>query len=171
MAEKRSINVTPLVECVRAHIWARRNDELTAIGLKSASRGEWQVPTPEQLSILLPAAIVEHAGAQFSYEKPRKALFGRHTLQVHFLRLLGDAERKNTLVQDQAQLIADLFAQDNFQLPGWTPQDSQTTGCVPATCYPSGFETHEGFLIEENAEIEHVTITLMLDADNYNITV
>jgi hypothetical protein len=167
----RDIGIPQITEAVRAAIWAASEAEKLAARLKSSGTGEWDVPAPDQVSTTLPCTVTLFRTVDLTPEKPRGSLFGRYQLEVQYMRLLGDAEAKNTLVVSEATKVANVFAQGKMtELPGWT--FTATTGVVPAKCFPARIELQDGFILGDDlAEIEQVTILITVEADAYELPV
>ena len=164
----RILGTTLITDAVRDHIWARRSSELVTIGLKVVDEGEFQIPAPDQLASRLPQVVVQYRKASPITRKKSQAAFqATHHLTVNFLRLLGDTEPKNVTVRQQAELIANLFLQVTFQLPGYTP--SALTKVLIEECSATALELEEGFLFEDLAEIEHASIPLEITATHYDV--
>jgi len=162
----RILGTTLIVDAIRDYIWSRRSAELVSLSLKSVDEGEWQVPSPDSLASRLPQVVVQYQRAAVTRDKPRKAIRADHQVTVHYLRLLADTEAKGVLVRQQAELIFNLFAQGSSPLPGYTP--SALTKVLIEDCAPTGFELEEGFLLDDLAEVEHVSIPLSITAMSHD---
>lgn len=160
----RRIGTDAVTEAVKSYIWSRRTHELATMGLKVCSEGEWHIPAPEALAGVMPQVIVDYVEGQWTRDKPRRAMHGVHQIQLHVFRLLGDTEKKGVIVRQQAELVANLFAQDRFPLPGYTP----VSGVTVEDCSVASVVIHDGFYLNDMVELDQATVTISVRTMSYD---
>lgn len=153
-----------LMTATKAAVWAEHAGALASLGLKVVEEGAFDVPAPKQLATHMNQVVVQYGqllGA--TRDKARKCYNAKHELELFYIRLLGNLEPPETLVRQGGELLAELFLQGDFKLPGYTP----VGGVYIDECYVTGFQVQDGFPLGEDVHAEVAALRLYIAASCY----
>lgn len=110
-------------EGMAAYIFAQVG---TSLGLKTCEQGNYlQLPAAEDLSDILPFALVDAREAPGRMLPGFSAVEMAHRVSIHFVCAISDTQIGDRVTRAGRDAIANLYAQAPFDgagaLPGWTP--------------------------------------------------
>lgn len=93
------------------------------LGLKTCEQGNYlQLPSSDDLSDILPMVVVDWTEASGKKLPEVVGVELVHTVTIHYVQVLADADVASREVQTAITQIAQLFAQPPWEsLPGYTP--------------------------------------------------
>lgn len=159
------------IDALQAHLFGLlKPGAVLDVGLVTCDVGDWDIPAPDVVATLLPALIIAPGDIETDLQDlGRGSIYFESTIELNFLRVLGQTERKNYAIkQDSAKIKKSLTPQNLRGFPGWLPAMSEATKFVPAFAYCRGGGVQEGFFYEDPAlDIEHEIILLRYGGDLY----
>lgn len=88
----------------------------------------WRRPAGiEALAARLPAVIVQFDQAPLTRQEPDQ-LTGEYAYRVNFLDTIPDSGPSSKKFSEMAGALAEFFADDEFELPGWDPNEVGNEG-------------------------------------------
>lgn len=161
----RKFGADILLSAIREAVWAERAGTLVSLGLKVVDEGAFDVPAPEHLASHMNQVVVQYGQLlEGRRDKARRTYHGRHEFELYFVRQLGDTERPETAVRQGGELLAEVFLQGDFKIPGF----GRSAGVEVEECYPTGLVVQEGFPLGEDVHAEVCMVRLYVAAMCYD---